>query len=79
MSDFELRFLEDLEHEKFVNHTVCICPILEYACPAFHDSITTFLSNDLAMIQRERALRKMFPWVPYDEALNIAGIHQLNV
>ncbi len=59
-------------------YTVCIRPILEFACSAFHDSLTTYLSNDLEIVQK-RVLRIMFPWVPYDEALNIAGLQQLNV
>ncbi len=59
-------------------YTICIRPILEYACPAFHDSLTIYLPNDLEMIQK-RALRIIFPSVPYDEALNIAGLQQLNV
>ena len=41
-------------------YTVCIRPILEYASPVFHDSLTAYLSNDLEMIQK-RALRIIFP------------------
>ena len=58
-------------------YTVCIQPILEYASPIFHDSLTAYLSNDLEMIQK-RALRMIFPWVPYDEALSVSGLQQLS-
>ena len=51
-------------------YTICIQPILEDASPVFHDRLTTYLSNDLEMIQK-RALMIMFSWVLYDEALGV--------
>jgi hypothetical protein len=39
----------------------CIRPITEYVCPIFHNSLTTYLSNDLEPIQK-RALRIIIPY-----------------
>ena len=35
-------------------YITCIRPITEYACPAFHNSLTDYLSNDLESIRKER-------------------------
>jgi hypothetical protein len=32
-------------------YSTCIRPILEYACPVFHNSLSNYFSNDLEMIQ----------------------------
>ena len=37
-----------------------IRPITEYACPAFHDGLPVYLSNDLEGVQK-RAMRNIFP------------------
>jgi hypothetical protein len=57
-------------------YITCIRPITEYACPAFHNSLTNYLSNDLESIQK-RALRIIIPWTSYSEALSIAGLQLL--
>jgi hypothetical protein len=53
-----------------------IRPITEYACPAFHNSLTNYLSNDLESIQK-RALRIIIPLTSYSEALSIAVLQPL--
>ena len=57
-------------------YMTCIRPITEYACPAFHNSLTNYLSNDLESIQK-RALRIIIPWTSYSEALSIVGLQPL--
>ena len=57
-------------------YITCIRPITEYVCPAFHNSLTNYLSNDLESIQK-RALRIIIPWMSYSEALSIAGLQPL--
>ena len=57
-------------------YITCIRPITEYACPVFHDSLTKYLSHDLEMIQK-RAMRIIFPWVSYNDALSAAGLQSL--
>ena len=49
----------------------------EYTCQVFHDSLTKYLSHDLEMIQK-RAMRIIFPWLSYKDALSAAGLHSLN-
>ena len=46
----------------------CVRPITEYACPVFHDSLPAYLSQDLEAVQK-RAMRMIFPFCPYEEAL----------
>jgi hypothetical protein len=57
-------------------YITCIRPITEYACPAFYNSLTNYLSNDLESIQK-RVLRIIIPWTSYSEALSIAGLQPL--
>ena len=57
-------------------YITCIRPITECACPAFHNSLTNYLSNDLESIPK-RALRIIIPWTSYSEALSIAGLQPL--
>ena len=40
-------------------YTTCIRPVMEYASPVFHDSLTQYLSDDLESIQ-ERAMKIIF-------------------
>ena len=74
-----LYFFSQLKRSKVgVNELVqfyitCIRPIIEYACQAFHNGLTQYLSYDLEMIQK-RAMKIIFPWIPYDEALGVAGL-----
>ena len=55
----------------------CIRPITGYACPMFHDSLPTYLSKDIEMVQR-RAMVIVFPSLTYKEALDEAGLISLS-
>jgi hypothetical protein len=46
----------------------CTRPVLEYACPVFHNSLTLYLSNDLESVQK-RALKIILPHHNYENAL----------
>ena len=46
----------------------CIRPIMEYACPLFHDGLPVYLSHELEAVQK-RAMRIIFPSLMSDEAL----------
>ena len=46
----------------------CVRPITEYACPVYHDSLPVYLSISLQQVQR-RALRIIYPYSSYEEAL----------
>ena len=54
-------------------YTTCIRPVMEYASPVFHDSLTQYLSDDLESIQK-RAMKIIFPGITYNEALNITNV-----
>ena len=58
-------------------YRTCIRPLTEYACPVFHDSLPKYLSEELERIQR-RAMRIIFPFKPYQEALAQAGLETLS-
>lgn len=58
-------------------YVTCIRPIMEYASPVFHDSLTSYLANDIESVQK-RAMRIIFPWTPYDDALTCAGLKTLS-
>ena len=45
-------------------YTTCIRPILEYACPVFHNALPKYLSEDIKKLPR-RTLRIIYPWRPY--------------
>lgn len=51
----------------------CIRSLIEYACPVYHDSLPEYLSKDLERIQK-RAMRIIYPSIPYDEALTTAEL-----
>ena len=74
LSQLKRSHLETRELTQF--YITCIRPITEYACPVFHDSLTKYLSHDLEMIQK-RAMRIIFPWVSYNDALSAAGLQSL--
>ena len=57
--------------------TTCIRPILEYASPVFHNSLTNYLRQDLERIQK-RALRIILPWTSYEGALQSTGLERLS-
>ena len=50
--------------------------VLEYCCQLFHRSLPSYLSDDLERIQR-RAMRIVFPYLSYNEALKEANIPTL--
>ena len=58
-------------------YITCIRPVLEYASPVFHKSLTNYLDQDLERIQK-RALRIILPWVSYEDALQRTGLQRLS-
>ena len=55
----------------------CIRPITEYACPVFYDGLPVYRSNELEEVQK-RALRIIFPFCSYNEALVESGLTKLS-
>ena len=51
---------------------------LEYACPVFHNSLTSYLSNDLESVQK-RALKIILPHYNYENALKFTNLVTCNV
>ena len=50
-----------------------IRPILEYACPVWHSSLTLKLSDEIEAIQR-RAVKIILPHLTYDEGLSALNL-----
>jgi len=57
-------------------YTSVIRPVLEYACPAWHSSLTTAQAKSLESIQR-RAMRVIFQDDDYTLLLILAGVDTL--
>ena len=57
-------------------YITCIRPITEYACPVFHNGLSSYLSDDLEKLQK-RALRIIFPFISYSEALAASNLAPL--
>ena len=57
-------------------YTTSICPVLEYACPVFHNALPQYLSNNLERLQK-CVLQIIYPDLTYAEALVAAGITSL--
>jgi hypothetical protein len=55
----------------------CIRPVLEYACPVFHNSLTLYLPNDLESVQK-RALKIILPHHNYENALKSTNFQRLS-
>ena len=55
----------------------CICPITEYACQVFHDSLPAYLSNELEVV-RKRAMRIIFPFCSYNDSLVKSSLIKLS-
>ena len=55
----------------------CIRSVLEYACQAFHSGLPNYLSKEIEQIQK-RALRIIYPYVDYREALEMGNLERLN-
>ena len=53
-----------------------IRPLLEYACPVWHSSLTCTLNNQLEDIQR-RALRIIYPQMSYKDSVTQFGLPTL--
>ena len=49
----------------------------EYACPVFHKVLPAYLSAELEQLQK-RAMRIIFPFVPYSDALHQANLETLS-
>ena len=58
-------------------YCACIRSTLDYACPVFHYALPLYLREDLERIQK-RALRCIFPGVPYSTALELANIQSID-
>ena len=57
---------------------VCVVrPVLEYACPVWHSTLTSLLRDDLEQIQR-RATKIMLPSLSYNERLSELGLPTLH-
>ena len=57
-------------------YITCIRPITKYACPVFHNGLSSYLSDDLEKLQK-RALRIIFPFISYSEALAASNLAPL--
>ena len=57
-------------------YTTCIRPIIEYACPTFHNGLPKYLSDDLERLQK-RALRIILPSANYTDALEACNLVSL--
>ena len=57
-------------------YRTCIRPVADYACQAYHNSLPTYLSDDLERIQC-RTLRIIYPFCGYREALTLSGLTSL--
>ena len=55
----------------------CIRPVLEYACPVFHNGLTSYLSNNLQSVQ-QRALKIILPHHHYENALKFTNLQRLS-
>ena len=64
-------------HELVQFFCTCIRLITEYACPVFHDGLPLYLSNELECVQK-RAMRIIFPFCTYNEALVKSGLTKLS-
>lgn len=57
-------------------YVTCLRPTTEYACPVFHNSLPNYLSDELEYLQK-RAMRIIFPFTTYREALELANLETL--
>ena len=48
--------------------------VLEYCCPVWHNALPVKLSDSIERVQK-RALRIIFPALPYQEALATTGVY----
>ena len=78
-----LYFLKQLKRanipakDLLIFYLTCIRPVREYACPVFHNALPAYLSAELEQLQK-RAMRIIFPFVPYSDALHEANLETLS-
>ncbi|XP_073257878.1 uncharacterized protein [Porites lutea] len=78
-----LYFLKQLKRanipakDLLIFYLTCICPVTEYACPVFHNALPAYLSAELEQLQK-RAMRIIFPFVPYSDTLHQANLETLS-
>ena len=63
--------------ELLIFYLTCIRPVTEYACPVFHNALPAYFSAELEQLQK-RAMRIIFPFVPYSDALHRANLETLS-
>ena len=74
-----LYFLRQLKRAKIPTkelltfYITTVRPVAEYACPVFHNALPACLSAELEKLQK-RAMRIIFPFMPYKVALANAGL-----
>ena len=57
-------------------YITCVRPVAGYACPVFHSALPAYLSAELEKLQK-RAMRIIFPFMPYKVALATAGLSSM--
>ena len=78
-----LYFLKQLKRanipakDLLIFYLTCIRPVMEYACRVFHNALPAYLSAELEQLQK-RAMRIIFPFVPYSDALHQANLETLS-
>ena len=78
-----LYFLKQLKRanipakDLLIFYLTCIRPVTEYACPVFHKALPAYLSAELEQLQK-CAMRIIFPFVPYSDALHQANLETLS-
>ena len=58
-------------------YITCVRPVAVYTCPVFHNALPAYLSAELEKLQK-RAMRIIFPFMPYKVALATAGLPSMN-
>ena len=78
-----LYFLKQLKRanipakDLLIFYLTCIRPVMEYACPVFHNALPAYLSAEQEQLQK-RAMRIIFPFVLYSDALHQANLETLS-
>ena len=49
-------------------YITCVCSVIDYAAPVFHNALPAYLSQELARVQK-RAMRIICPGIEYQQAL----------
>ena len=81
--DMKIYFFKQLKRanipakDLLIFYLTCIRPVTEYACPVFHNALPAYLSAELEQLQK-RAMRIIFPFVPYSDALHQANLEALS-